>query len=182
MMPNWFIGVSVRAEPWFDRLVPPPPEKIRLFHPQDLHITVAFLGDVSEQRAQNAWQHLDWRLESLRVTLGSVVPMGAAHRYSALSALLDQGRQQLEEAITQCRDEVTQAAGVAKETRPAKAHITIARASRTASAQHREQGIRWASNIDLHDCEILLDTIGLYTWATDRKERQFRVVHSRCFS
>lgn len=180
-MPNWFIGVSVSAEPWFDRFVPLPPAKIRLFHPQDLHITVAFLGNVTEQRAQEAWQHLDWQLNSLCVTLGPVVPMGAAHRYSALSALLDQGRQQIEEAITRCRDEVAQAAGIAKETRPAKAHVTIARASRTASSQDREQGLRWASGIHLHDCEILLDAIGLYTWAIDRRERQFRIVHSRRF-
>jgi len=174
--PNWFIAVPVAAGDWYERLVTQPPSGFRRFHPEDLHMTVAFLGVVAEERALAAWRALDWRLGVVQATLGVVVPMGAPHRYSALSIELVEGREQVEQAIAQARDAACDAAGARRESRAAKAHITIARPARNATDTDREAGLRWASRLSLVGQAVALDSVALYTWAEDRRTRQFRIV------
>jgi len=176
LAPNWFVGIPVPASGWFERGVPEPPEGFRRFHPDDLHMTVAFLGSVSAAEAREGWQALSWFLGPIEVSLGSVVPMGAPHRYSALSIEVGQGREAVEQAISAGRDAVCDAAGVRREKRPAKAHITIARPHRRATDAQREAGLRWAKRLDLSGVIVPLDAVALYTWAEDRKTRQFRIV------
>ncbi|HPB97537.1 MAG TPA: hypothetical protein PKW66_16580, partial [Polyangiaceae bacterium] len=172
---NWFIAIPIDPEGWFAP-TPSPPDGIRLFHQEDLHLTLAFLGSVSEQQARAGWEALRWNLAPTTVTLGAVVPMGAPGRYSALSATLEQGRATIEQAIGACRDAICDAAGARRESRSPKAHITIARPSRNASDSTRAGGLRWAQRIDYHQPSVPLHTIALYTWANDRKVRQFRTV------
>ena len=174
--PNWFIGIPVDPGEWYTRLLTQPPAGFRTFHPQDLHMTVAFLGAVGHEQALAAWRALDWGLGAVHATLGAVVPMGAPHRYSALSIELDAGREEVEQAIAACRDAACDAAGARRESRPAKAHITIARPSRGASEADRAAGLRWASRQLFAGQATTLRSVALYTWADDRRERQFRVV------
>jgi 2'-5' RNA ligase len=54
-MPNWFIALPVSPLGWFERLVPPPPAGFRAFHPDDLHLTIAFLGAVDDATASRGW-------------------------------------------------------------------------------------------------------------------------------
>lgn len=180
--PNWFVGVPVPAAGWFEELVSVPPEAVRRFHPDDLHMTVAFLGPVGEEQARAAWEARSWSLPPITASLGHVVPMGAPHRYSALSVELVDGREAIESAITACRDAICDAAGARREKRPAMAHVTIARPNRRATAPQREAALRWAKRLDLIGPTVTLDGLALYTWADDRRERQFKIVerhHSR---
>jgi 2'-5' RNA ligase len=174
--PNWFIAVPVEAGEWYERIVTRPPDGFRKFHPDDLHMTVAFLGAVGHDKALAAWRALAWDLGTVHATLGTVVPMGAPRRYSALSIELDRGRAEIERAIAATRDACCDAAGARRESRPAKAHITIARPSRNASDADRAAGLRWASQLSLAGQSITLRSVALYTWAEDRRVRQFRIV------
>jgi 2'-5' RNA ligase len=139
-------------------------------------MTVSFLGGVTQEEARAGWQALGWSLGPVTASLGRVVPMGAPHRYSALSIELVDGREELEQAITACRDAICDAAGARRERRPAKAHITIARPLRRAGDAEREAGLRWAKRLDLRNQRVKLDSVALYTWADDRRERQFKIV------
>jgi 2'-5' RNA ligase len=174
--PNWFVGIPVASDGWFDRLVSVPPDGLRRFHPDDLHLTVAFLGPIEEDQARAGWDALRWDLPPTTATLGQVVPMGAPRRYSALSVELVQARTAIEQAIGLCRDAICDVAGARRENRPPKAHVTIARPSRRASEEQRSAGLRWAQHLDLHQHPVLLDSIALYTWADDRRDRQFKIV------
>ena len=174
--PNWFVGIPIPAGTWFERLVTTLPEGIRRFHPDDLHVTVAFLGGISEEQARAGWQAVSWSLEPLTVSLGSIVPMGNPRRYSALSIELVDGRKEVEHAIATCRDAVCDAAGASREKRPAKAHITVARPTRRASDGQREAALRWAKRIQLVGQTVQVRALALYTWADDRRERQFKIV------
>jgi hypothetical protein len=107
--------------------------------------------------------------------------MGRPSRYSALSAELSQGKQAVEQAITLVRDAMTDAAGVAREERPAKAHVTLARPTRRASNEQRRQALAWAESLALDAPPMLLFRIALYTWAHDRTTRLFRTVESQSF-
>ncbi|MEZ5962528.1 MAG: hypothetical protein R3F56_01660 [Planctomycetota bacterium] len=175
--PNWFVGLPVPPQRWFAEKVPAPPPGIRRFHADDLHLTVAFLGPVAEDPARAAFAAIRWPLPALTVTLGPVVPMG--RRYSALSALIEQGRAAVEAAIGCVRDAACLAAGAPCETRPPKAHVTVARPQRHATVAERAAGLRWAQQVELARVEFTLARVALYSWAEDRRERQFRIVDCR---
>jgi hypothetical protein len=102
--------------------------------------------------------------------------MGSKRRYSALSASLAAGCAAVEAAMQAARVPVWQAAGVRADDRPARAHFTLARPARRATERDRAAGMRWASALDLSAVELCLDRVALYTWAEDRRTRQFRVV------
>lgn len=175
---NWFVGVSVPGD-WMDARVPDPPPGLRRFHPDDLHLTVAFLGACGEDRARAAWAALEWPAGAIEATLGAVVPMGNPRRYSALSALLVEGRAEVEGAIGATREALCAAAGTAVDTRPPKAHLTLARPGRRTTDEQRREGLRWAASLRLEDVRVHLGSLALYTWSDDRAERLFRAVERR---
>jgi 2'-5' RNA ligase len=181
--PNWFFGFPIDGAFLLD--LPPLPPALRLFHPEDVHLTLAFLGGCGEEGALAALAALDRRLElaplrPISASLAEVVPMGGSSTsYSALSALLGAGRAEATAALTAHRDVLTDAAGCRRETRPAKPHVTIARPRGRAKAEDREAGLAWASALDLGGVRATLDRIALFTWSEHRLERLFRIVAER---
>lgn len=181
--PNWFFAFPLDGA--FVRGLPPLPDALRLYHPDDVHLTLAFLGGCGEEPALRALAALDARLAldappATDVTLGDVVPMGGSRQhYSALSALLGAGRETMTATLTAHRDVLTEAASGRRETRPAKPHITIARPRRRASPADREAGLAWAAALDLSGVHARLDRIALFTWSESRVERLFRIVAER---
>jgi RNA 2',3'-cyclic 3'-phosphodiesterase len=181
--PNWFFAFPLDGA--FVQELPPLPAALRLYHPDDVHLTLAFLGGCGEEGAERALAALDARLaldppHAAEVTLGEVVPMGGSRRsYSALSALLGTGREAMTATLTAHRDALTEAATGRREARPAKPHITIARPKRRATEADREAGLAWAEALDLSRVQARLDRIALFTWSESRVERLFRVVAER---
>ena len=176
MKPNWFVALPVPPDAWFARVSNPPPG-VRLFHPEDLHLTVAFLGGVDEAAARAAFdQARAIPLAARTVRLGEVVPMGNARRPSALSARLHEGNDAVARAITAVRDAVCDAAGAPREQRPALPHLTVARPRRTATYDERKDAVRWAASLDLGAPDVVLDAVALYTWSNERRERLFTIV------
>lgn len=184
MQPNWFIALPVRAERWYETIAPPP-RGFRAFHPADLHATVAFLGAVERGAAERAFDALDLALGPIEVTLGAVIAMGPPARYSALSALLAQGRAEIERAMGECRARAWNAAGAARDERAPKAHVTLARPDRRADDRDRRAGLAWAAAIVVEPIAIELDRVALYTWSDARSDRaapMFRVARERALA
>jgi 2'-5' RNA ligase len=158
---------------------------LRRFHPEDVHLTLAFLGGCGEEGAERALAALDAQLSiaplaPIEIGLGEVVPMGGSRRhYSALSALLARGREEATAALTALRDALTQAASGRRDERPAKPHVTLARPKGRASAEDRARGLAWAAALELGSVNARLDRIALYTWSERRLERMFRIVAER---
>jgi RNA 2',3'-cyclic 3'-phosphodiesterase len=181
--PNWFLAFPLDGA--FVQRLPALPGALRLYHPDDVHLTLAFLGGCGEEGAERALAALDARLAldpppALQVSLGEVVPMGGSRRhYSALSALLGTGREAMTATLTAHRDALTEAANGRREARPAKPHITIARPKRRATEADREAGLAWAETLDLSSVHARLDRIALFTWSERRVERLFRIVAER---
>jgi 2'-5' RNA ligase len=178
---NWFFAFPLEGS--FARPLHPP-AGFRRLHPDDAHLTLAFLGACGQAAAERAQVALDEQLRQepqgpLNVSLGPVVPMGPARAYSALSALLKRGRLPTERCIARLRDSLVDAAGARRDLRAPKPHVTIARPRRRASAAERALGLRWAKGLDLTQVEATLDCIALYTWRPDRGERLFQVVSER---
>jgi 2'-5' RNA ligase len=181
--PNWFFGFPIDGS--FLGELPELPKNFRLFRPDDVHATLAFLGGCGEEAAFRALAALDERMQSspirpVNISLGEVVPMGArGWRYTALSALLDRGRDEATACLVAYRDLLTETASGRRETRPAKPHVTIARPRGRASRSDREKGLEWARGLDLGKVAAVLDRIALYTWSDVRRERMFKIVAER---
>jgi RNA 2',3'-cyclic 3'-phosphodiesterase len=180
--PNWFFGFPIAGE--FVLELPALPPNFRRLHPGDVHLTLAFLGGCGEAGATRALQALDERMvgplrTAIDVSLGQVVPMGPRARYSALSALLSEGREMTETRITELRDALTLAATGRIEQRAAKAHVTLVRPSGRATEAQRAAGLAWASGLDLSKERVRLTRVALYTWSENRAERSFRIVSER---
>jgi 2'-5' RNA ligase len=181
--PNWFLGFPIDGS--FLLSLPEMPSALRRFHVDDVHLTLAFLGGVGEQGAACALAALDERLRisplpSFEISLGGICPMGGSRRhYTALSALLADGRDRAAAVIAAYRDALTEAASGRRDPRPPKPHVTLARPKRRATDADRELGLAWAASVDLRGVRARLDRIALYTWSEVRRERMFRIVEER---
>lgn len=173
---NWFIAFPVAAGAWFDNL-PPLPANNRKFSAGDLHITVAFLGGVSETAARAAWAALPELPPPTTARLGAVHGMGNPKEPSAWSAMIEADR--LAETIGRLRDPAFAASQARPDSRPPLAHMTVARPDRRASNRERNAGAAWARGVRLHGVEIRISEIALYTWAQDRSDHLFDIVERR---
>ena len=185
MRPNWFFAFPIDGA--FVRNLPAPPAALRLFHPEDVHLTLTFLGGCGEERALAALAALDAALAagplaSIEVTLGEVVPMGSRRRYTALSALLERGRPEATAALGRLRDGLADAAAVTRDTREPKPHVTLARPRGRATDADRAAGLAWAAGLDLSGVSARLARIALYTWGEQRLTRLFHIVTERRLS
>ena len=106
--------------------------------------------------------------------------MGPKREYSALSALLERGREQTTEHMTALRDVLSEAALGRREKRAPKPHVTLAKPRSRVTEAGRAAELVWAASLDLRAIEARLDRIALYTWSEgNRRERLFRVVTER---
>ncbi len=178
--PNWFIGLPVPGHPWFEGLTPVP-RGARALHPDDLHLTVAFLGAVGEQRARAAWAVAEAATGagSLTFVPGAILPFGNPRRPSAFSVVPRDGGAPICELIGRIRDPILTAAQARLDPRPPRPHATVARPGRKAGSEMRRALASWAAAQQLPDGPVLLEQIALFTWSEDRRTRLFRVVASR---
>ncbi len=140
--PNWFLAFPFDGRFVLELLALPP--SFRLFHPDDVHLTLSFLGGCGESAAERAFAAVDAVLREkplagVRVSLGEVVPMGPKREYSALSALLDGGQSEMTERLAALRDVASEAALGRREKR---APQTARDRGPTAATRHRRRASR----------------------------------------
>ncbi len=180
-MSNWFVALPVPVGDWFSQLSPTP-AGTRLLAAADLHLTVAFLGDVGEARARAAYHALPpAAVQPFEFRLGPVVPMGNSRRPGALSARVGQAdvaAGSLAESLVAARNVILEAANLPIETRAMKLHVTLARLRRKAGSEERRRALAWATECDLASIRIRLDRIALYHAARDRTARAYDIVES----
>lgn len=181
---NWFIALPVAADGWFPERLATPPPGTKLLHPEDLHLTVIFLGSCGEEKALAAWRAIVWPLGRVETRLGPVVPLGPPKRFSALSATCLEHRERIEASMDVARHAAANAAGVAVDPRPPLAHVTVARPKRSATNHDRKAALSWASALDLGKPSVGLGSIALYTWSETEERskpggRSYRQVELR---
>jgi 2'-5' RNA ligase len=182
-MANWFIATVPHDTSWFER-VPNPPCGFHRFAPDDLHVTVAFLGPCGEAPARVAWVAIReaWSGGAIAAALDGVVPMGDPRRYSALSATFSSGHERLAALLELLRDPAADAAGAPRERRSPLPHMTLARTPRHCEASLRNAGLAWAQRIDLRSVHVLFDTLALFTRApASEPQRLFHPVERTRF-
>lgn len=178
--PNWFIGLPVATNPALEDLRTSLPAGLRRFHPDDLHITLAFFGAVGESTARQAWRAANGiAVGAFHVRARRLVALGRPSRPSAYGVELDDDWSSLAGFIDQQRNPLRVAAGLVVEDRPALPHMTIARPPRRCGPAIRERADRWMTGTRLPAMTFTLDRLALYTWSRDRRIRQFARVAER---
>lgn len=177
MSPNWFLGFPVDPKRWHDKVITNVPDGIKCFHPADLHVTFAFLGQAGEERALLAWREVGGlKIPGVDFTLGPMEPFGNPEKPTAYAFTLDKGRDQVSAYMLSSRDRLLEIAGKDAEKYKPRPHITIARPPRRASDGLRAEGLLWLKHVDPPPDVMRLDHLALYTWSDDRVTRQFRIV------
>ena len=183
MKPNWFIGLPVSAGSWFSAVIAGVPHGVRVFHPLDLHLTVAFLGACSPSAARRGWDALEGSAhEAIEARLGGVRGMGNRRRPSAYSLTLAEGHGEtaaLSRILGQWRALIMPAAGAPEDPRPPLPHITVARPPRKADGAQRAAAQVWLDGQTIPPVTVKLDRVALYTWGDERGRRRFQIVAER---
>lgn len=161
--------------------MPRAPARVRVFAPSDLHVTLGFLGTVQEAEAKKAWALIDTfaSFEPVTGSFSGVTPLGNPRKPSALSAMIEQGRDALSDMIAEARAPILAAAGAPQDTRPPLPHMTLARIQRRATAAERREALRWAQGIDMAGASFHAPSVALFTWSDDRQVRLFKIVARR---
>ena len=178
--PNWFFAFPLDGA--FLSGLPEPPPSIRRYQPDDVHMTLAFLGGCGEPAALRALAVLDERLRRVLRHRFSTCRSAPSCRSGAPRAAIRRFRRSSTAAATSrpapradARRSSRGRDRVASE-RPAKPHVTLARVRARASAENREGGLR-GRLARPHAVHARLDRIALYTW----NEMQAReAVSNRC--
>lgn len=174
--PNWFIAFPVDeavGTRWLAGLTPPP-EGARLFHPADLHVTLAFLGACGEAAAGVAWEEarrLRWRAGTF--TPGALSPFGPRSHPSTWAVEPRGGTPWLRDLLAAHAGPLARAAGARTGHHGPRPHVSLARTRRGASG---DALAAWARHQQLPEEPVTLDRLALWTWSEDRRSRLFRVV------
>lgn len=179
MKPNWFVAFPVPAQPWLSPLLATAPASLRRFHPLDLHLTVAFLGPVSQEQAQQAWRRaLEAPPAAVEITFQALEPFGRPSAPSAFALTPGLGREALVRYLAQQRDALLAAAGRPPEGRKPRPHVTVARPGRKASPALIQEALAWLPGAPIPAQRLRLDRLALYTWSEDRRRRLFQVTQA----
>lgn len=153
---------------------------LRWFDPEDLHLTVAFLGRLPAERLGPVTAVLQQLPRpDFEVRLGGLLCLPSPQRCSALALGL-QDDAGLRAYFKRCQAPLRHAAGLEPDPREPLPHLTFARPDRRRLAAG--SGARdWAApfsraSTPLPDTVIRLERLALYGWAEDRTRRQFRIL------
>lgn len=173
---NWFVGFPVSHVGWYKELRRNLPEGVRVFAAEDLHITVAFLGRLSEEARESVCEAIkQLSFTPVEIALGGLMQLPSPRRFSALSFYLERGRREIEEFMAQNAPLIYKAAGVEPDRRKPLAHLTIARPLRKNSAKVQAGIVKAIPLIVAKPVLITIDSLALYGWDEERKARQFKI-------
>jgi len=180
--PNWFLALPLPAEAapvWLAAAAAAPPQ-LRRFHPDDLHLTLAFLGPCEAEAALAAWGCLDGLGHPpIAVRAAGWRALGSPEAPSAYGLTLAEGHAELCGLLRGWGALALAAAGAPPERRPPLPHLTLLRPPRRQAADLRAPMAAWMATAPLPQPPVLLRHLALYTWAEDRCERLFRIVRNR---
>lgn len=180
---NWFVGLPVAAGEWLAPLCAGAPAGLRCLHPDDLHLTVAFLGAVGEERARVAWRVVEEApLQGGVVVLAGLRAFGNPRRPTALSVEVEGAHTVAHRLIATLREPLLAAIDAPPDGRPIAPHLTVARPPHKASGALRRAAQRWAEGVAPLGVEVTLDRVALFTASDDRRERKYRAVVSRALA
>ncbi len=178
--PNWFIAFPLEpaiGARWLS-VLSAPPDGARLFHSDDLHVTLAFLGPCGEARARAAWAlALDLVWQAGTFTPAALSPFGPRRSPTTWALEPAGGAPWLRALLSGHASALAAAAGAPPDghARSPRPHVSVARTGRRADPASLAS---WAARQPLPEGTARLDALALWTWSEARRERLFRIVET----
>jgi 2'-5' RNA ligase len=178
-MSNWFLAFPLDEHVGLE--LPRPSSGVSLLSTADLHLTLAFLGPVGEERALRAAALLfealaRERCESFPCSFDHLEPLGPAERFSVLATTLSEGHLRAVELLSRHRDAACDAASAPRDPRPPLPHVTLARIARSATHSQRADALAWSRSVDLRSARAHLRRIALFTASERPSSDRYRIV------
>lgn len=177
-MANWFVAFPIpNTDQWIEQLLRDIPPELKPFHPDDVHLTLCFLGTLDTEQQQRLAREIA-KIEGhpFDVSLNSLRALPRPSFITAISFELDRGKEQAAQYIAQWREPLATMVGKKPDPRPPLPHITIARPRRKYGKRAQHVALEWIKSIQPPSVVLRIDRVALYTWAEDRTKRQFRIV------
>lgn len=195
---NWFLALPLPPAAGWQQAALPLPAGLQALHPEDLHLTLAFLGPCGPERAAAAWQALaGLRSPALTITAGPWRAFGSQRRPSAYGVSVEQGNAALTALMQRwaplarlaaapasstappasgCTGPAGSAAAVASPSGrrtpqpPTLPHITLARPQRRSpTAEAGEDRLpAWLASAPRPAGPARLQELALYRWSSSR--------------
>lgn len=177
---NWFVGLPVQDTGWFAGVVGESPHGLRIFNANDLHLTVAFLGQCNFQYTDDIKKIIDTiSFTPFTITFDQLTTFPPERRPTVVSFTLREGYDETCGLIRRWREPLLTAGHARPDTREPLPHVTVARIHRDAGYREIEDISAWAFSRTVPPVSVAIDRVALYTWADDRRERQFKVIHEK---
>ncbi len=176
MKPNWFIAFPISPGRWHDKVNENIPNSFRVFHPNDLHVTVAFLKKCDELQIENIADILQRIvIERFIVATDRPLLLPSNDNFSVLAVGFSKGNSLLKKYISKYRTLFSEVAGIEADSRSPFPHCTIARLRYDAMTK-RQSLVKSVNSINIPCEEIIIDRLALYTWNDNRKIMQFKII------
>ena len=174
MKANWFIALQPSEGINLKTIIQTIPSGLRAFAPEDLHITLAFLGPCTPDEALAAWIMACRTAPFVQqLTPKALQPMGNPKRPSAAALTFDES-DNLIRWMNDHQTRLLQKANRPPAKHPPLPHLTVARPKRRASESTRNSMIRWCHETKINMPDVVCLHMALYTWSHNRRERLFR--------
>lgn len=177
MKANWFIALQPSEGINLNTIVQTTPSGLRVFAPEDQHITLAFLGPCAPDEALAAWVLACQTAPFVQQLKPKALrPMGNPKRPSAAALTFDES-DSLIRWMDDHQTRLLQKANRPPAKHPPLPHLTVARPKRRASESTRNSMIRWCHETEIHMPDVVCLKMALYTWSHNRRERLFRTTN-----
>jgi len=179
MTPDWFVAWPVNgAEEWLANLEAAAPGGLNFLTPDDLHVTLAFLGHY-EPGLQAKMSALLEKLafSEIEMSPGEFVALPQPRRFSALVSMLNVGKREVEGQIEKWRALICREAGARVDPRCPLPHVTFARPDRRIGSEDRDAALDWiAQLVPQSSIRFQLGRPRLYTWAEKGSLDRYRIL------
>ncbi len=180
MQGNYFAALPVRTPGAFlEALRGSAPPGLRWFHPDDLHLTLAFFGKEDPHRIP-ALLEIMARIafDERAVTLGPLRALPRPRRFSALSFEVAAGAAEIENCIKTWRGPLLETARCPPDPRTPLPHLTVARPDRKHPACRPRAILDWLQSLEPPSDQVHVLPPALYGWSPERPRRQFRIIRA----
>lgn len=168
MTPNWFVAWPVTAAPeWLPGLVAGAPGGLHFLHPDDLHVTLAFLGRYEPGLLKKITSLLKGLpLRGMEVQPDRLIALPQPRRFSALAFSFGNGRMEVDAQIARWRERICREAGAPVDLRAPLPHLTVARPDRRIGESDRDLALAWMEQLPPQTAQTLrFDPPRIYSWA-----------------
>jgi 2'-5' RNA ligase len=181
-MANWFAAFKVESSQWYQDIAAKIPPEIKLFHPDDLHMTISFLGNYNDEKLEDVKKAIESTFfKPFNLYAHRFILLPKESNFSAFCLEFDSSESGLYLQIEKSRENIYKAAGITPDKKKFIPHVTMGRPPRSTSNSERKKIADFVNKLSNFDVKIYIKSSAIYTWSDNRKEKMFKIIFEKDF-